>query len=124
MELNRLQEILEDLNHLYFQFEKIPTIRWSKGRIQDRYRRLTLGSYYPNKDEIRIHPLFREGVLEIFVLRYVIYHELLHFEDRHSLKKRKVGERVHHREFHAREKNFPKYLQAQKRIREFMKKGY
>ncbi len=121
--LEKLQETLEDINRIYFRLKDLPNICWSRGRIKSHYRRLTLGTYDIQKNEIRIHPLFQKRILEGFVLRYVIYHELLHYEDRYQLKKRNRGTRVHHRDFYLREKSFPKYEEAKIRIREFMLLG-
>ncbi|OHD56350.1 MAG: hypothetical protein A2Y33_12140 [Spirochaetes bacterium GWF1_51_8] len=111
------------MNEAYFGFDELPSIVWSRGRIKKRYTRLTLGSYHHKKNEIRIHPLFRERELPGYVLDYVIYHELLHFEDRSRLAKRRRGERVHTSNFHSREHNFPHKREATRYVREMMKNG-
>lgn len=122
-----LNELMEKINTQYFGFEELPKIRWSQGRIQKRYRRLTLGSYDPVKNEIRLHPLFREGYLPDFVRDYVLYHEMLHFENRRDLMRRiprYKRRRIHTPDFHRREKEFPRADEARKLIREKMKSGF
>ncbi len=111
----KLQGSLDRVNGEFFQMEDLPPIKWSRGRIKNRYRRLTLGVYDISKNEIRIHPLFRERDIPEFVLDYIVYHELLHYQDRHRLKKRVFfwGRRkIHDKSFHDREKSYPKKKEA------------
>jgi predicted SprT family Zn-dependent metalloprotease len=103
----KLVTAMHRVNNEYFSFEKLPSIRWSRGRIQKQYRKLTIGCYDIKKNEIRIHPLFRERELPVELLDFVIYHELLHYEDRHHLKIRRNGKRIHNRDFKVREKSHP-----------------
>lgn len=120
-----LIDALHNINLQYFALNELPEIRWSKGQIKKHYRRLTLGTYVPDKNLIRIHPLFREGILPEFVRDYVIYHEMLHFIDRNRLKKRKRGRRkIHTPEFHQKERQFPRSKEAQLMIRQMMKEGF
>lgn len=121
----KLHEALARVNETYFGADELPEIVWSRGRIQTRYRRLTLGTYDWKVNRIKIHPLFREELLPEFVLDYVIYHELLHYEDREKLSKRRLRRtRVHDADFHRREKEFPKKREANALVRELMKRGF
>lgn len=120
-----LKDALQKINLQYFALNELPEIRWSKGQIKKHYRRLTLGTYLPEKNIIRIHPLFREGLLPEFVRDYVIYHEMLHYLDRQHLRKRKIGRRkIHTAEFHKRENQYPRSKEAKSLIRKMMKDGF
>jgi hypothetical protein len=104
-----LDEVLTRINEKFFGFDELPAIVWSRGRIQRKYRKLTLGTYDWKANKIRVHPLFREGHLPEFVLEFVVYHELLHYEDREKLQnRRRRRDRVHDSDFHKREKEFPR----------------
>ncbi|NPV02499.1 MAG: M48 family metallopeptidase [Brevinematales bacterium] len=118
-----LKNKISDINEQYFGLDELPAIVWSRGRIKRRYRRLTLGSYHYHKNEIRIHPLFREREIPDYVLEYVIFHELLHFEDRNELKRRRRGDRIHSAEFHSREREYPRKKEASRYVKNIMLNG-
>lgn len=119
-----LLALMNKINDEYFQFEELPHIKWSKGQIKKHYRKLMLGAYDLHKNEIRLHPLFREEKLPETILEFVIYHELLHYEDRHHLIKRKRGHRVHNKTFHQREKAHPYYKEATRTVKQLMQTGF
>ncbi len=116
-----LESRLETVNRSFFRFPDLPSIRWSRGRVRPRYRKLTFGTYDFRKNEIRIHPLLKRSAVPDCVLDYVLFHELLHYEDRERLRElsvpaalspfsrlRKGGRRlIHNRHFHNREDGFP-----------------
>ena len=109
---------MHSVNRDYFEFKELPPIKWSRGRLQKRYRKITFGSYDFKKNEVRIHPVLMHSQVPVFVLDFVIYHELLHFEDRDQLRehferkkkmlrrRRSARNRVHSSDFHQREKEF------------------
>lgn len=127
--MNRiLSERLNQVNEGYFQFNELPPIKWSKGVIKKKYRKLTFGTYDIKNNQIRIHPILKNEKIPVFVLDFVIYHEMLHYEDRKDLKTKKkilipvisfkkqlsrpiryVRKKnyIHTSEFHNREKEFP-----------------
>ena len=76
-----LSDRMEIINREYFQFDTLPAIRWSKGKIKKRYRKLTFGTFDIKKKEIRIHPILKSNNIPSFVLDFVLYHELLHYQD-------------------------------------------
>jgi hypothetical protein len=110
IEDRHLRERMLSVNTEYFEFTELPRIRWSQGRVKKKYHKVTFGTYDIRRKEIRIHPLLSDIFVPRYVLDFVIYHELLHFEDFHinggSERRRRKGERVHSREFHKREKEF------------------
>jgi len=118
---------LKKIANLYFELDEIPPIKWSRGRIKRRYRRLTLGTYDISKNEIRIHPLLREVEIPEYVLEYVIYHELLHYQDRHKLRHPRPfwkKRRIHDKDFHQRENEFPHKKKASLVIRKLVRGQY
>ncbi len=122
--MKKLDKAILEVNREYFQMDELPPIKWSRGRIKKQYRRLTLGVYDISKNEIRIHPLFREKPVPEYVLHYVIYHELLHFQDRHRLKKKVFfwGKRkIHDKGFHERENLFPLKKEASAYVKQMIR---
>jgi predicted SprT family Zn-dependent metalloprotease len=101
---------LAQLNEKHFGFSKLPPIRWSKGRLKKKYRKITFGTYDFRKNEIRIHPILKNAAFPGFVLDFVIFHELLHFENREELSGQsrfRRKKRIHDTDFHSREEKFP-----------------
>lgn len=128
-----LESRLESVNRTYFCFPALPSVRWSRGRVLPRYRKITFGTYDFKRNEIRIHPLLKNSGVPSAVLDYVLFHELLHYEDRDRLKEmappvswplfrgRSGRRRVHNRCFHDREKEFPGKEEACRWMRRFVK---
>lgn len=119
-----LKEALRRVNQAHFDLQELPAIKWSRGRIKPRYRRLTLGLYDITRNEVRVHPLFREKPIPEFVLDYIIFHELLHYQDRRELRRNRWfrGRRkVHDKAFHDREKSYPRHHEAALYIKSMLK---
>ncbi len=121
-----LQEYLQKIDRAYFQNPDPPSIKWSRGLIKKRYRKLTLGTYDARKNEIRIHPILKNGKIPSMVLEFVIYHEMLHAQDRRELAEhsrrgvfhKKMSFKVHDTHFHKKEKEFPLKKEASRIMRE------
>ncbi len=115
-----LQETLNQVNDSYFHYEKLPIIKLSKGQDKSKRRAIVFGTYHAKKDEIKIHPVLLQDHLPSFVLEFVIYHEMLHYQDRDELLIRKKGDKVHTKEFRQREKQFLHYEEAQKILKKIL----
>lgn len=115
-----LQETLNQVNDSYFHYEKLPIIKLSKGQDKAKRRAIVFGTYHAKKDEIKIHPVLLQEHLPSFVLEFVIYHEMLHYQDRELLLIRKKGDKVHTKEFRQREKQFLHYEEAQKILKKIL----
>jgi predicted SprT family Zn-dependent metalloprotease len=115
-----LQETLNQVNDSYFHYEKLPIIKLSKGQDKAKRRAIIFGTYHAKKDEIKIHPVLLQEHLPSFVLEFVIYHEMLHYQDRELLLIRKKGDKVHTKEFRQREKQFLHYEEAQKILKNIL----
>lgn len=89
----------------------LPAITWAaRGSIPPR-RGLRLGSYDPDRNLVRIHPVLdQRGVPEWFV-RFIVFHELLHAL--HPPRRGPGGRWIHHgREFRERERAHPEYARV------------
>lgn len=125
MDKSFLYNKLQNVNQSFFNLTELPQIKWSKGQLKKRYRRITFGCYDIKKNEIRIHPVFKTAAFPDFVLDFVIYHELLHYIDRDIMKQerrlfRYNRKRVHNKSFKEREKMFPHSLEATKLLKRFV----
>jgi hypothetical protein len=100
-----LSDYFHRLNEVYFGGRLGCAITWGKRHGGRRPRSIRLGSYWPDKRIIRIHPVLDSPVVPAFVIEDVIYHEMLH----HELGMVRLNGRVlsHHRAFKIKEKAFP-----------------
>ncbi len=120
-----LEERLKLVNS-YFSLSSLPAIKWSKGKIKNRYRKITFGCYDIKKNEIRIHPILKSKKLPLFVLDFVIFHELLHFVERENLKDKnfmralKKKGRIHNHDFKRKEGEFPFAKSARGYLKELL----
>ncbi len=115
---DKLQKALDKVNQEYFSFTELPTIRLSKGQDKTDRRAIIFGTYNFKNDEIRIHPVLLEA--EECALEFVIYHELLHYQDKDLLLARKKGDRVHTISFKKREKLFAQYEEASAILKKYI----
>ncbi|MGL4562536.1 MAG: hypothetical protein ACRCVW_01595 [Brevinema sp.] len=113
-----LEQSLQRVNHEYFQFDQLPEIVLSKGQTKINRRSIIFGTYDIRSNKIKIHPVLLDQV--DFVLDFVVYHEMLHYEDRHSLKNRKKGDPIHTKDFRSREKLFKQYHEAQQILKDIL----
>lgn len=122
---NYLAGRMDEINRLYFRMTELPGIKWSKGSLKKRYRKITFGTYDYRKDQIRIHPVLKDPNIPGIVLDYVLFHELLHYQDREELKAghtafrlfRRHRVRVHTKGFHQREMEYPHKKEASRIMR-------
>jgi hypothetical protein len=100
-----LSDYFHRLNEVYFGGRLACAITWGKRNRGRRPRSIRLGSYWPDKRIIRIHPVLDNPAVPPFVIEDVIYHEMLH----HELGMVRSNGRVlsHHRAFKVKEKAFP-----------------
>lgn len=113
-----LEKALHKVNDQYFKFSDLPTIILSKGQEKSNRKAIIFGTYNAKSNEIRIHPTLLNE--EKIALEFVIYHELLHFQDRDELLIRKKGDRVHTISFKKRETAFFGYEEAQEILKKYV----
>jgi len=101
-----LDAIFENLNTRFFHsLMARPRMSWS----QSKTRRI-LGHYDPAHNAIIISRIFDHPAVPVFVLEYIVYHEMLHLK--HPVKLRGSRRCVHSAEFQAEEKLFPRMTEA------------
>jgi SprT-like family len=105
-----LREIFDDLNREYFGGSISASISWGKQTSRRFARKRLLGSYCGHNNAIRINPMMDRKNIPLYVIRYIVYHEMLHSVVK---EERKNGRRwVHTSEFHKRERLFKDYDKA------------
>lgn len=107
-----LQAVFDALNDAYFHGACCARIGWSRaGPPKRRGRRsMLLGSYSEQDCAIRIHPALAAPFVPDYVLRMVVFHEMLHEIFGTPLIGRR--RRVHPPEFVAVEQSHPDYARA------------
>ena len=105
-------EIYQELNDKYFNNQiEIRRIGWGLRKSRGR-----LGHYDPVHHTITISPVLDSPGVPMFVVRYIVYHEMLHtvFESAST-----GGAKRHHpAEFRRAEKAYPDYAKAKRFLRE------
>jgi predicted metal-dependent hydrolase len=103
-----LRELYKELNESYFNDQiEIHKIGWGL-----RKSRARLGHYDPVHHTITLSPLLDSAAVPRYVVRYIVYHEMLHavFEGHASGRAR----RHHPAEFRRAERSYPDYAKARK----------
>lgn len=108
---HNLHEIFDRANHRYFHPPlSRPLLRWSRGNGQTR-----LGEYQSLRHAIIINRRFDSPATPVFVLEYLMYHEMLHMKHRAEVRN---GRRVVHTpSFRLEEKRFKDFVRAKEWIR-------
>ena len=108
-----LRKIYRELNDRYFNNQiEINRIGWGLRKGRGR-----LGHYDPVHNTITLSPLLDAPDVPSYVVRYVVYHEMLHalFGDARAGSAR----RHHPRDFRQTEKAYPDYTKAKKFLDDF-----
>ena len=108
-----LAKIYQDLNSLYFNDQiEIARIGWGLRRSRSR-----LGHYDPAHHTITLSPVLDAPGVPGFVVRYIVYHEMLHavFEGPSGGDRK----RHHFAEFRRAERAFPDYERAKKFLADY-----
>lgn len=101
-----LDAVFENLNRRFFHgLMTRPRMSWSPGKT-----RRILGHYDPAHNAIIISRIFDHHAVPVYVVEYIVYHEMLHLK--HPVKLRGSRRCVHSAEFQAEEKLFPQLKQA------------
>ena len=107
-----LEKIFDELNARFFHsLLARPTLSWSRGAS-----RQTLGYFDPAHNAIIISRVFDREEIPLFLLEYVLYHEMLHLKCPTVYRSQRRC--VHTPEFKRQERLFPRYDEALRRIQE------
>lgn len=107
--------IFEKFNETFFKNSLNCRIKWGKKYNKQRKRCIRLGSFNIKTNTIRINPALAENVVPDYIVRYVLYHEMVHawlHKNNHKDKLR------HCHNFKFLEKLFPEYEIASKWLKE------
>jgi len=111
-DLGELRRTLLDaeLSGETFSTGAAPDVTWGRRGRRPARHSLQLGSYDPQTDVVRIHPVLDQDAVPRFFVRYVLFHELLHA----VLPTPTAGKRrVHHgAAFRRRERTYRDYARA------------
>ena len=108
-----LPEICREVNRSYFNGQiDISKIGWGLRKSWNR-----MGHYDPVHQTITLSPVLDSPKVPGFVVRYIIYHEMLHaiFEDMPP----RGAPRYHCTEFHRAERAYPDFARSRKFLREY-----
>jgi predicted metal-dependent hydrolase len=111
-----LSDIFKGLNNSYFEpLLVVPKIGWSRKKS---YRRL--GFYDRERNLLVISKIFDQERVPERVVRYLVYHEMLHI---FYPTERKNGRRIiHSKKFKETERQFPQYQEIQNWIKNNLRK--
>lgn len=105
-----LQPMFDELNAIHFNSSVQAAITWGKGSSA-AMRSIRFGAYYDAARLIRIHPRLDQDFVPSFVVRYIVYHEMLHAHL--GVCRNENGRRqIHPRGFKIMESSFPEYQKA------------
>lgn len=106
-----LDRIFDDLNQRFFQgWMGRPHLSWAQAAS-----RRNLGHYDPAHNAILISRVFDAAHVPLFVLEYVLYHEMLHL--RYPVRMRGSRRCVHSAEFRQEERQFPRWAEAEAHLK-------
>ncbi len=113
-----LLSYLDEQNREHFNGEFKGRIGWSRRTRSSRRKTIRLGSWSPRNKLIRIHPALDDKKVPDYVLRFVVFHEMLHAMVGVSERgKRRI---YHTRDFRLREQQHPDYARAEGWIQEHL----
>jgi len=112
-----LRRYFRELNQEYFDDSITAAIVWGKMPRLRRRRSIRFGSYAPQENMIRMHPLLDQEFVPEFFVRYIVFHEMLHAHL--GIEESENGRRgIHTREFKRQESTYADYGRALAWMRE------
>ena len=110
-----LQTIFNKLNERYFDGELQLSITWFGTKKTKKGSRLALGLYQEPLKLIKIHRVLDNDHFPLFVVEFVIYHEMVHFVCPPYVDARGVT-RIHHKAFKEKEQEYAHFQKAEQWI--------
>lgn len=113
-----LQLYFDEINAAFFDSTlEVHALYWT-----DNQARCRTGYYDPVSRTIYISQALDHQDVPEFVVRYVLYHEMLHLEQ-DDTGQLKPGKRIHTKEFHRREAAFPRHQEAETFLHQLAQKS-
>ncbi len=100
-----LAKIQRKLNRLYFNGKLKGSIGWGRKAFGKNKSSIVFGSYYPNENIIRIHPVLDTELVPLFYLESVVHHEMVH-RYLHTIENEPSNEGLHPPRFKKLEAKF------------------
>jgi hypothetical protein len=107
---HNLQDVYDRINREYFGGRVSCLITWGAKSQRRSVKKRTLGSYSRLTNTIRINPVLDRKAGPLYVLEFILYHEMLHADM--GVTRRNGRRSVHSREFRTRERLFSQYDKA------------
>lgn len=108
-----LAQIFDKINMLYFDGKLDCAIMFGRKYQSPRKRCIRLGSYNVSNNTIRINPDLNDPEVPVFLIEYIVYHEMTHawcYANHSKLR--------HRGQFHTKEKEFVNFKTARKWLRD------
>ena len=106
-----LQDLLDQVNEDQFGGSVTAAITWGKAPSRRRRRSIRFGTFFFDKNLIRIHPALDQAFVPAHFVRYIVFHEMLHAAV--GVNQTASGRRRYHSaEFRQRERRYPDYDRA------------
>ena len=106
-----LAVLFKHVNKQCFNNAVDAAITWGRMPTQRRRRSIRFGSYSPEQHLIRIHPYLDQAFVPAYVVRYIVFHEMLHallgIEESPNGRRR-----IHPPRFCQIEQSYPDYKRA------------
>ena len=107
-----LQRLFDEVNKEHFDASVQSSITWGRmPTLRQRRRSIRLGSFTPEDNLVRIHPLLNQEFVPEYFIRYIVFHEMLHAHL--GVQCGPSGRRrIHTPEFNRLERAYPDYAKA------------
>ncbi len=116
-EIHNLKIFYDELNGEYFNNVLNLQISWFGDSNNRNKSKVSFGLYHDALRLIKINRIMDTPTFPSYVVRFIIYHEMLHFICPPFVDEKGIH-RIHHREFKAREKEFKEFSLAKKWIQQ------
>ncbi len=110
-EFHDLRVIFDDVNGEHFDGRIDAAITWGRMPSRRPRRSIRFGSYTAQDHLIRMHPLLDQAFVPHYVVRYIVFHEMLH-ADLGAEESPSGRRRVHTPEFNRIERTYPEFERA------------
>ena len=118
-----LYPIYHKLNDLYFQGKLHLRMTWFGDAVAKNRAKISLGLYYDSMRLVKIHRLLDNPIVPLYVIEYIVYHEMLHFVCPPDVDEKGIC-RAHGKEFKALERYFYRYLEARSWLKKHQKQFF